>query len=118
MIPRILLVYPNLPLMMSPAMSMAILNAIGKREGCLVEIFETTQYSSEFSNKHIRQSEIGAVRANKDDEVKDMFYVADPDQIIPDFDKVIQTWLPTLNLSGTTDNNVTKQTKPFALQGK
>ena len=32
-----------------------------------------------------------------------------PDQIIPDFDKVIQTWLPTLNLSGTTDNNVTKQ---------
>ena len=32
-----------------------------------------------------------------------------PDQIIPDFDKVIQAWLPTLNLSGTTDNNVTKQ---------
>jgi radical SAM superfamily enzyme YgiQ (UPF0313 family) len=83
--PKILLVYPNLPLMMSPAMSMAIINAIGKREGCEVEIFETTQYSSEFSNKHIRQSEIGAVRANKDDEVKDMFYVADPSQIIPDF---------------------------------
>ena len=63
---KLLLVYPNLPLMMSPAMSMAILNAIGKREGCEVEIFETTQYSSEFSNKHIRQSEIRAVRANKD----------------------------------------------------
>lgn len=31
-----------------------------------------------------------------------------PDQIIPDFDKVVQAWLPTLNLSGTTDNNVTK----------
>jgi len=31
-----------------------------------------------------------------------------PDQTIPDFDKVIQTWLPTLDLSGTTDNNVTK----------
>ena len=32
-----------------------------------------------------------------------------PDQIIPDFDKVIQAWLPTLDLGGTTNNNVTKQ---------
>lgn len=31
-----------------------------------------------------------------------------PDQVIPDFDKVVQAWLPTLNLSGTTNNNVTK----------
>ena len=31
-----------------------------------------------------------------------------PDQVIPDFDQVMQAWLPTLNLSGTTDNNVTK----------
>lgn len=32
-----------------------------------------------------------------------------PDQVIPDFDKVVQAWLPTLDLSGTTDNNVIKQ---------
>ena len=31
-----------------------------------------------------------------------------PDQIIPDFDKVIQAWLPKLDLGGTKDNNVTK----------
>mgnify|MGYP001029966876 FL=1 len=93
---KLLLVYPNLPLMMSPAMSMAILNAIGKREGCEVEIFETTQYSSEFSNKHIRQSEIGAVRANKDDEVKDMFYVADPSQLLPNFIAHVERFKPDL----------------------
>jgi len=34
-----------------------------------------------------------------------------PDQVIPDFDKVIQAWLPTLNLSGTTNNNVMKNQK-------
>ena len=95
---KLLLVYPNLPLMMSPAMSMAILNAIGKREGCEVEIFETTQYSSEFSNKHIRQSEIGAVRANKDDEVKDMFYVADPSQLLPNFIAHVERFKPDLIL--------------------
>ena len=94
--PRLLIVYPNLPLMMSPAMSVAILNAIGKREGCKVEVFETTQYSSEFSNKHIRQSEMGAVRANKDDELKDMFYVADPDRIIPDFVAHVESFKPDL----------------------
>jgi anaerobic magnesium-protoporphyrin IX monomethyl ester cyclase len=94
--PKLLIVYPNLPLMMSPAMSVAILNAIGKREGCEVEIFETTQYSSEFSNKHIRQSEIGAVRANKDDEVKDMFYVRDPSEIIPDFKQHVERFKPDM----------------------
>ncbi len=55
-----------------------------------------------------------------DDELEDRFvqkmlddipnHIAkNPDQIIPDFDKVIQAWLPTLDLSGTTSNNVTKQ---------
>jgi hypothetical protein len=33
------------------------------------------------------------------------------DQPIPDFDQVIQAWLPTLNLSGTTNNNVAKTGK-------
>jgi len=32
-----------------------------------------------------------------------------PDQVIPDFDKVIQAWLPTIELGGTMDNNVIKQ---------
>ena len=60
--PKILIVYPNLPLMMSPAISVAIINAICKREKCDVKLFETTQYSDEYDNKHIRLAEIGAVR--------------------------------------------------------
>ena len=34
-----------------------------------------------------------------------------PNQIIPDFDKVVQAWLPTLDLSGTKNNNVAKTGK-------
>ena len=41
---KVLLVYPNLPLMMSPAMSMGLFNAIAKRMDCQVKLFETTQY--------------------------------------------------------------------------
>ena len=45
--PKILVCYPNLPLMMSPAISVALFHAIAKDEGCDFRIFETTQYSSE-----------------------------------------------------------------------
>ena len=34
-----------------------------------------------------------------------------PDQVVPDFDNVIKAWLPTLDLSGTRGNNVTKQSQ-------
>lgn len=59
---KILLTYPNLPLMMSPAMSMGLFNAIAKRMGCEVKLFETTQYSEQYNNRHIRMTEIGASR--------------------------------------------------------
>jgi anaerobic magnesium-protoporphyrin IX monomethyl ester cyclase len=95
---KILLVYPNLPLMMSPAMSMGLFNAIGKRMDCEVELFETTQYSEQYNNRHIRMTEIGASRQNKDDEIQDMFWIKDPDQIIPDFVNKVETFEPDLLL--------------------
>jgi len=102
--PKILLVYPNLPLMMAPSIAMGIFNAIGKREGCEVEIFETTQYSDAYSNKHIRMTEIGAARPNKDDEVKDMFYIQPTDRIIPDFVEKCKTYKPDLILMGVQED--------------
>ncbi len=54
-----------------------------------------------------------------DDELEDQFVQkmlkdipahveTNPNQVIPDFDQVIQAWLPTLDLSGTKNNNVAK----------
>lgn len=102
--PKILLAYPNLPLMMAPSIAMGIFNAIGKREGCEVEIFETTQYSNAYSNKHIRLTEIGASRQNKDDEIKDMFYIKPPDQIIPDFIKCSEEYKPDIILMSVQED--------------
>lgn len=95
---RILLVYPNLPLMMAPSIAIGIFNAIGKRLGCHVEIFETTQYSNEYSNKHIRSTEVGANRPNKDEEIKDMFFVQPTENIIPDLRDKINNFQPDLIL--------------------
>jgi hypothetical protein len=89
--PKILLVYPNLPLMMAPSIAMGIFTAIAKQEGCEVDIFETTQYSDTYSNRHIRMTEIGANRPNKKEEVKDMFFIQSQDRIFPDFIEKITT---------------------------
>lgn len=102
--PKILLVYPNLPLMMAPAMSMGIFNAIAKREGCNVRLFETTQYSEQYSNRHIRMTEIGANRQNKDEEIKDMFLIKSPDSIIPDFIQCVEEYCPDLILMSVQED--------------
>jgi anaerobic magnesium-protoporphyrin IX monomethyl ester cyclase len=104
MTPKILLVYPNLPLMMAPAISMGIFNAICKNEGCTVEIFETTQYSDKYSNRHIRMTEIGANRPNKDDEVKDMFHIQPTSEIVPNFVTHVKQFKPDLILMGVQED--------------
>jgi hypothetical protein len=101
---KILLVYPNLPLMMSPAMSMGLFNAIGKRMDCTVELFETTQYSEQYDNRHIRMTEIGASRQNKKDEIQDMFWIKDPKQIIPDFVNKVESYNPDLILMSVQED--------------
>lgn len=95
---RVMLVYPNLPLMMAPAMSMGIFNSIAKQLGCTVSMFETTQYSNEYNNRHIRMTEIGANRQNKKDELEDMFWIKNPSHIIPDFVDAVATFSPDLIL--------------------
>ena len=102
--PKILIVYPNLPLMMSPAISVAIINAICKRVKCDVKLFETTQYSDEYDNKHIRLAEIGAVRSNKDDEVKDMFHIKPTQRIVPDFIECVSKYEPDLILMSVQED--------------
>ena len=47
---KILLVYPNIPLMTVPPLSMAIFTGILKKEGYQVELFDTTPYISDDGN--------------------------------------------------------------------
>jgi len=47
---KILLVYPNLPLMLVPPLSMAIFTKILKEKGHEVELFDTTPYIPEDAN--------------------------------------------------------------------
>lgn len=104
MSPKILIVYPNLPLMMAPAISVGIFNSICKREGCEVKLFETTEYSDKYDNRHIRMTEIGASRKNKEDDIKEMFHIKPTSQIIPDFIELVKEFKPDLILMSVQED--------------
>jgi anaerobic magnesium-protoporphyrin IX monomethyl ester cyclase len=95
---KVLMIYPNLPLMMAPAISVGIFTAICKKHNVEFKIFETTQYSDEYNNRHIRMTEIGAARPNSDDEIKDMFLIKPRNEIIPDLIRTVKDYKPDLIL--------------------
>jgi anaerobic magnesium-protoporphyrin IX monomethyl ester cyclase len=97
---KVLMAYPNLPLMMVPAISVALFNAIAKQEGVDFKLFETTEYSEEYKNRHIQMAKLGANRGagklGEGDE--DYFFIKPPHKIIPDFIKIVEEYQPDLIL--------------------
>ena len=92
---KILMAYPNLPLMMSPAISVAIFNAISKRRGVEYRVFETTEYSDEYSNRHIKLAKFGANRGNEKDERDSEYFNVKPEsEIVPDFVACVEEYQP------------------------
>ena len=61
--PKILILYPNIPLMMTPSISIGLFTAILKREDCVVDIFETTGYSDDYGGMAADRAKIGGTRA-------------------------------------------------------
>ena len=52
---KVLLVYPNLPLMLVPPLSMAIFTRVMKDGGYKVDLFDTTSYIPEKINYSIKK---------------------------------------------------------------
>lgn len=98
---NILIAYPNLPLMFSPSMSIGIFTAIAKQEDCNVDIFETTYYSSDFKNRHVTMTNIGANNGTYADEI---FEIRDPEAVIPDWITKVDTFKPDLILLSVTED--------------
>ena len=56
---KILIVYPNLPMMITPATSVGIFTSILKQMNCKVELFETTLYSESENQGMLFKSKLG-----------------------------------------------------------
>ena len=62
---RVLIVYPNLPLMMTPPLSVALFTSIAKSEGVEIDLFETTHYADTEENAQSNKESFGAGRKIK-----------------------------------------------------
>jgi radical SAM superfamily enzyme YgiQ (UPF0313 family) len=82
--------------MMSPSIAAGIFTALSKRLGVEFEMFETTTYSDEYHNRHLRMAEIGAVRQNKQNETENIFFIQPTDKIIPDYLAKLKDYNPDL----------------------
>ena len=95
---KVLIAYPNLPLMYQPSMAVASLTAICKSKGCEVDLFETTEYSDEYHNRHVIMAQVGSVRVNDDEENTIYHSIKSENTIIPDFVDKVNNFKPDLIL--------------------
>ena len=95
---KILMAYPNLPMMLSPPLSVAYFTDICDREEVEFQLFETSTYDdASFADAQTRKEQLGAGRAMVDYE--DAFEMLKPTQeMIPDFVKKVNEYKPDLIL--------------------
>jgi len=98
---KILILYPNLPMMFSPALSVGLFTAICKEEDVEVDIFETTYHSDQFKNRHVTMTNIGA---NKTSDVEEFFEIRDPNNLISDFQFKVKEYNPDLILMSVAED--------------
>ena len=88
--PKILILYPNIPLMMTPSISIGLFTTILKNEGCEIDIFETTGYSDDYGGMASERVKIGGTRAF---DFKDLGVdIRNPTDMLHDFREKVKTF--------------------------
>jgi len=90
---KVLIVYPNLPLMLVPSIAVALFSSILKNNGYKVELFETTHYLSD----DISSSEMRAKMLNvREFSITDDLGITIKDDMCGDFRQTVETVQPDL----------------------
>jgi len=90
---RVLIVYPNLPLMLIPSIAVALFTSIFKREGYQVDLFETTYYMSEEATN--TNACVERLQARRFDIVEELSIVIKND-MLGDFRRKVEDFKPDL----------------------
>ena len=102
--PRILLVYPNIPLMFSPPISMAIFTAICKEMDVPVDLFETTGYTDQFESRRMLSKKKGHQGRGEVD-ANDWITIKPSKEAIPDFITKVEEFNPDLILISCVEDS-------------
>lgn len=105
---KILIVYPNLPMMMTPALSVGLFTSICKKNGVDVDLFETTAYTDDIDTGMRLKTKLGNGRMFKPEDLSVM--VKPTNQIVPDFRKKVLLFNPDLLLFSVVEDTL-KDTK-------
>jgi anaerobic magnesium-protoporphyrin IX monomethyl ester cyclase len=99
---KVLIAYPNLPLMLTPALSVGLFTSIIKSLGCEVDLFETTSYSDTGSEGFLFKSKLGSGRSFN---YQDLGVYPKPTQdMIPDFVNRVTSYKPDLILYSVVED--------------
>ena len=101
---KVLIVYPNMPMMMSPALSVAYFTDICDKENVEVQLFETTNYDDKnIVDAQTRKEQMGAGRGMVD--YSAAFDMIKPtEEMIPDFIEYVGNYKPDLLLFSTVED--------------
>lgn len=99
---KVLIAYPNLPMMLTPAVSVGIFTAILKQLDVEVKLFETTTYTDDVEKGMLYKSKLGGGRAYT---INDLHTTLKPtDQMLPDFVQTVTDFQPDLVLFSTVED--------------
>ena len=96
---KILILYPNLPMMITPATSVAIFTSIIKEMQCDVQMFETTLYTEDENQGMLYKSKLGGGRNYSVDQLG--FSLKPTNLVLPDLVKKVKEYKPDLLLCST-----------------
>jgi anaerobic magnesium-protoporphyrin IX monomethyl ester cyclase len=99
---RVLLVYPNLPLMLVPPLSIGLFTRILKEEGHEVGLFDTTEYGDEKTSFH-SENRAKFLQARNVFSQKNLS-CKDHNSMIEDFKQKLDTFKPQLLLYSSTED--------------
>ncbi|NQU65059.1 MAG: radical SAM protein [SAR324 cluster bacterium] len=89
---KILIVYPNLPLMLTPSLAVGLFTSIFKKKGYQVQLFETTHYSSEEQASPLNR--VKNLNVRPFDVKKDLGKVLSQGHMFEDFRELVLEYQP------------------------
>ena len=99
---KVLIAYPNMPLMLTPALSVGLFTSIIHSLDCKVELFETTSYTDTATEGWILKTKLGNGRSFH---YKDLGVQPKPTKdMIPDFVRKVSEYKPDLILYSVVED--------------
>ena len=98
---KVLIVYPNLPLMLVPSIAVALFNRILKSNGYQVELFDTTDYVNETSSSPQNRAKFLQTRQFSDE---DDLGVSVKTDLLGDFDRKVSQFKPDLMIFSVVED--------------